>query len=178
MTWPRDSQRQRADIESAMDSVPVVLEQALSSFESTFGRRPAGAFQAEDTGDADIVLVACGTMAQTAREVVKVRRARGERVGLVRAKLFRPFLRDEFVRAIGSATRVAVLDRDHSPGSGGIVWGEIAATLRARHDLLLQNYIVGLAGGDVAPAVIEDILDDVRQRPAAGAPHFVLEAVT
>ena len=62
--------------------------------------------------------------------MVEDRRARGERVGLVRAKLFRPFLREEFARAIGPARRVAVLDRNHSPGSGGIFWSEVATSLR------------------------------------------------
>jgi pyruvate/2-oxoacid:ferredoxin oxidoreductase alpha subunit len=177
MTWPRDTQRQRADIEAAMSRVPDVLQEAVNAFERVFGRRPVGAFQAEFTEDADTVLVACNTMAQTAREVVKARRACGERVGLVRVKLFRPFLRDEFARSIGPATRVAVLDRNQSPGSGGIFWGEIAATLRARSDILLQDYVVGLGGADVAPAVVDAIVDDIQHRSAAGAPLFVLEEV-
>jgi len=66
------------------------------------------------------------------RRVVEARRAKGEKVGLVKVKLFRPFLRQEFAKAIGSAKRVGVLDRNHSPGSGGIFWNEIATSLRSR----------------------------------------------
>lgn len=177
MTWPRDTQRQRADIEAAMRLVPIVLQEAINGFERVFGRRPAGAVQAESADDAETVVVACNTMAQTAREVVRARRARGERVGLVRVKLFRPFPRDEFAAAIGSATRVAVLDRNQSPGSGGIFWGEVAVTLRARNEIVLQDYLVGLGGADVTPAVIDGIVDDIQARPAAGAPLFILEEV-
>jgi pyruvate/2-oxoacid:ferredoxin oxidoreductase alpha subunit len=180
MTWPRDTERQRADIQAAMDGVPAVLDEAISEFRRVFGRTPAGAFTAEQVEDAETVLVACSTMAQTARQVVATRRAKGEKVGLVRVKLFRPFLRDGLLEAIGPARRVAVLDRNHSPGSGGIFWNEIAATLAERcqrQGILLQDYVVGLGGATVTPAVIEGIVDDVERRAVAEAPRFVLEAV-
>jgi pyruvate/2-oxoacid:ferredoxin oxidoreductase alpha subunit len=176
MTWPRDTQKQRADIQAGMDMAPQVLAEAIDEFAEVFGRRPHGAFSALRTADAEVVLVASGTMARTAARVVEARRAAGQRIGLVKAKLFRPFLRDEFVQAIGSATRVAVLDRNHSPGSGGIFWGEIAASLRSRADVLLQDYVVGLGGADVTAAVLDGIIDDLRRRPDAGAPTFVQEA--
>ena len=72
---------------------------------------------------------------------------------------------------------MAVLDRNHSPGSGGIFWTEIAASLGARPDVLVQGYIVGLGGTDVAPAVVEGILDDLDDRAAAADAVFVGEAV-
>ena len=87
-------------------------------------------------------------------------------------KLFRPFLRDEVAHAIGAARRVAVLDRDHSPGSGGIMWNEIATSLRERPDVLLQGYIVGLGGGEVDPPLIELVLDDFAGRERPQAPIF------
>jgi pyruvate ferredoxin oxidoreductase alpha subunit len=161
-----------------MDRVPVVLEEALDEFESVFGRRPHGSFTAEYTEDAETVVVACTTMARTARRVVEARRSVGEKVGLVKVKLFRSFLRDELTSAIGSARRVAVLDRNHSPGSGGIFWNEIAASLRTRPDVLLQDYIVGLGGADVTAAVINGILDEVRDRVQPDAPIFVQEVCT
>lgn len=175
LTWPRDTQRQREDIEHAMQAVPHVMEGVLDEFETVFGRRPAGAFPAACTDDADLVIVACNTMARTAMHVVEARRARGERVGLVRAKLFRPFLRDELVRALGSARRVAVLDRNHSPGSGGIFWAEVVASLAGRSDVLVQDYIVGLGGTDVPHAVIDAIVDDLAARECAGPPVFFEE---
>lgn len=175
MTWPRDTQKQREDIQAAMDIAPTVLAEAIDEFAEIFGRRPHGAFCAEHTDDADTVLVASSTMARMAQHVVEARRATGEKVGLVKAKLFRPFLRDQFVQAIGSASRVAVLDRNHSPGSGGIFWNEIATSLRTRSDVLLQDYIVGLGGADVTTTVLSGILDDVQQRSSAAAPIFVQE---
>ncbi len=170
LTWPKETEHHRVELQQAMERVPEVLDEALDEFEKIFGRRPDGPFAATHTDDADVVLVACNTMARTLQRVVTARREKGEKVGMIKAKLFRPFLRDEFQKAIGSAKRIGVLDRNHSPGSGGIFWQEIATTLQGRSDILLQDYLVGLGGGDVTPKVIEEILDDLVGRAEAEQP--------
>ncbi len=173
MTFPHETEKHRMEIQAAMERVPEVLGEAIDEFEKIFGRRPHGTLSAEQTEDADTVVVACNTMARTARNVVTERREKGEKVGLIKAKMFRPFPRREFAQAIGKAKRVAVLDRNHSPGSGGIFWSEIALSLRDRPDVLLQDYLVGLGGGDVTPSLISDILDDLAGRKAADEPVFM-----
>ncbi len=169
MTFPHETERHRREIEEAMQRVPAVLEHAIDEFEKVFGRRPHGALSAEWTGDADIVLIATNTMARTARTVVKERRERGEKVGLVKLKMFRPFPRKAILSAIGPATHVGVLDRNHSPGSGGIFWNEVAVSLR-EHEVLLQDYLVGLGGGDVTPSLINEIIDDLAAREDSTEP--------
>jgi pyruvate/2-oxoacid:ferredoxin oxidoreductase alpha subunit len=170
LTWPRETEHHRVEIQEAMENVPKVLREAIDEFEKIFGRRPHGALSAEQTEDADMVLVACNTMARTLRRVVAERRTNGQKVGMIKAKMFRPFPREEFRRAIGSAKRIGILDRNHSPGSGGIFWQEIAATLRERPDVLVQGYLVGLGGGDVTPAIIGEIFDDLSRRDCAAEP--------
>jgi pyruvate/2-oxoacid:ferredoxin oxidoreductase alpha subunit len=169
LTWPRETERHRRDIQEAMERVPRVLDEAIDEFEAVFGRRVAGAIEAEDTDDAETILIASSTMAATLRHVIRARRARGERIGMIRIKQFRPFPRADLLRAIGNATRVGVLDRNHSPGSGGIFWSEVAASLRDA-SVLLQNYIAGIGGGDVTPETIDAIADDLTRRPAATDP--------
>ncbi len=170
LTWPRETERQRHDIEEAMQRVPQVLAEATDEFARIFGRRPEGAIVEEQTGEAETVLIATNTMAATLRTVVRLRRERGERIGMIRLKQFRPFPRAELLHAIGDARKVGVLDRNHSPGSGGIFWSEIAATLRGRSDVLLQDYIVGIGGGDVTPMTIDDIADDLAARTTPEEP--------
>ena len=173
LTWPHETEKHRIELQQAMDRVPEVLAEAIDEFEKVFGRRPHGALSAERTEDAETVLIASNTMARTARTVMNERRERGEKIGLVKARQFRPFPRADFAKAIGSAKRVGVLDRNHSPGSGGIFWQEIAASLRTRPEVLLQDYLVGIGGGDVTPAVISDVLDDLTARPTADEPTFI-----
>ncbi len=170
MTFPHETEKHRREIQEAMERVPQVLVEAIDEFEKVFGRRPHGLLSAEYTEDAEMVLVACNTMVRTLRRVVQRRRKQGQKVGLIKVKVFRPFPRAEMVRAIGSAKRVGVLDRNHSPGSGGIFWGEIAASLRQRPDVLLQDYLVGLGGGDVTPELIDEIFDDLAARQVAEEP--------
>lgn len=170
MTWPHETEKHRMEIEAAMQRVPEVLDEALDEFERVFGRRPHGTMSAEHTEDAETVLIACNTMARTLRNVVKQRREKGERVGMIKVKMFRPFPRAEYARAIGSAQRVGVLDRNISSGSGGIFWTELNTSLRDRPEVLLQDYLVGLGGGDVTPALINEIFDDLAARKTADEP--------
>lgn len=169
LTWPRATELHRHQIEESMGRVPEVLKEAIDEFERIFGRRPDGAVTSEETSDAETVLIASNTMAVTLRNVIRGRRLRGEKVGMIRIKQFRPFPRAEVLRAIGTAKKVGVLDRNHSPGSGGIFWNEVATTLRER-DVLVQDYIVGLGGGDVTPATIGTIADDLAARTASDEP--------
>ena len=172
LTWPSETELHRAEIQQAMEASIPVLDEARDEFEDIFGRRPAGVLEAFETEDAETIMIACNTMARTLRNVVNERRAEGEKIGMIRTKLFRPFPREELLAAIGSAKRVGVMDRNHSPGSGGIFWLEIAATLRQRPDVLLQDYLVGLGGGDVTPDNINAIIDDLNHRTSASDPEW------
>ena len=172
MTFPNETEHHRYAIQQSMEAVLPVLDEARDEFEGIFGRRPAGALEAFETEDAEMIFIACNTMARTLRNVVIARRAKGEKIGMIRTKLFRPFPRKELLAAIGQASKVAVLDRNHSPGSGGIFWQEIATTLRQRPDVLLQDYLVGLGGGDVTPENINAIIDDLNERTTSSDPEW------
>ncbi|MBT8071480.1 MAG: pyruvate ferredoxin oxidoreductase [Xanthomonadales bacterium] len=172
MTWPSETEHHRWEIQHSMENAMTVLEEARDEFEKIFGRRPAGALEAFETEDAETIFIACNTMARTLRNVVIERRKKGEKIGMIRSKLFRPFPRKELLEAIGPAKRVAVLDRNHSPGSGGIFWQEVAATLSHDPDMLLQDYLVGLGGGDVTPENINAIIDDMSERTTASDPEW------
>lgn len=169
MVWPRETEHHRKQIQQAMEMVPTVWAEAAAEFEAIFGRRPGALVETEQTEDAETILVAVNTMASTLRHVVRERRARGERVGMIKLKAFRPFPRAELIRAIGGANKIGVLDRNHSPGSGGVFWNEIAATLQGR-DIVVQDYLVGLGGGDVTPKTIDGIVNDLTLRTSASEP--------
>ncbi len=170
LTWPKETEHHRREIQDAMENVPAVLEEAINEFEGVFGRRPDGAIAAEHTEDAETVLVACNTMARTLRGVVAERRTAGTKIGMIKSKLFRPFPRQAFRDALSGVKRVGVLDRNHSPGSGGIFWPEIATSLSDQSDTIVQDYLVGLGGGDVTPEALDEIVEDLLQRECSGDP--------
>ena len=157
-----------------MKRVPEVYNECRSAFEETFGHDPGAAVQTWDTEDAETVLVASATMATTAREVVKQRREAGEKIGLAKIKMYRPFPAEDLRDACKTASRVAVLDRNYAAGAGGIFWQDVCVAFQGhRDDLLIQNYLTGLCGGDVTPAVIDEILADLSARSASGEPVWM-----
>jgi pyruvate/2-oxoacid:ferredoxin oxidoreductase alpha subunit len=112
-----------------------------------------------------------GTIASTVRTVVDRARERGEKVGALRVRMFRPFPMAALERALAGKARVAFLDRNLSPGLGGVLWAEGRGT--APSEAIVQDYVVGLGGGDVRPEHIEQILADLSQRTGSGEPKIV-----
>ena len=174
LAWPHEGLSMRLEIDEAMKRVPAVFEECRQAFIDVFGRDPGDTIQPFATDDAETIVIATGTIATTAREIVRRRRASGEKIGLVKIKLFRPFPEQRLRDACGAARRIAVLDRNYAAGAGGIFWQDTRAAFQGhRDDLLIQNYLTGLCGGDVTPAVIESILEDLVTRDAAGEPVWM-----
>jgi pyruvate/2-oxoacid:ferredoxin oxidoreductase alpha subunit len=129
-----------------------------------FGRHH-GAVEAYRAEGADLLLLTSGTITSTARCVVDRRRDAGEAIGLVKVKMFRPFPTGPLRRLLAGVERVAVLDRNISPGHGGIFAEE---TRSALYDLApedrpeIHGYVLGLGGRDITPSVIDEIVDQTR----------------
>ncbi len=174
LVWPLEATSQRLEIDQAMRRVPQVYEECRAVFQEVFGRDPGGAVEAFETADADEVLIASATIATTAREVVRRRRAEGEKVGLLKIKMFRPFPEEEIAAALASARKVAVLDRNYAAGMGGIFYQDVRAIFHGRRDgLLIQDYLTGLCGGDVTRAMVEEVLSDLRSRERSTKPLWM-----
>jgi pyruvate/2-oxoacid:ferredoxin oxidoreductase alpha subunit len=162
---PDSYMEMRWHLQAAMRQAAQSLEAIDRDWEALTGRRH-GAVEAYRTEGADLVLVTSGTITSTARHVVDQRRDRGEPVGLLKIKMFRPFPTDLARRHLGGAERVAVLDRNCSPGRGGIFAEELRAALYdAEPDRrpAVHGFILGLGGRDVTPGAIEECIDRVRR---------------
>ena len=154
----------RWDQQEAMETARRVFPEIDAEWSDLTGRR-WGSIEEYRVDDADLVLVTSGTVTSTAREVIDRRREAGEKVGLVKVKMFRPFPTLPLRSALRRADRVAVLDRNVSPGHGGIFAEE---TRSALYDVPLDDrpklygYVLGLGGRDVTPAVIDEVIDRTR----------------
>ncbi|MGE0084488.1 MAG: transketolase C-terminal domain-containing protein [Desulfococcaceae bacterium] len=156
----------RHDIQMAMEMVPDAFARTEDEFESIFGRR-YGAVDAVNCEDADIILVMAGTAASTCREVIADLRAKGEKVGLLKMKMFRPFPKKQIRQVLGKAKKIAVVDRNFSFGASGIFAQEIRAALY-NHDRRppVFGYITGLGGRDVTPEILTEIFRMTKESPA------------
>ncbi|MCC6749062.1 MAG: pyruvate:ferredoxin (flavodoxin) oxidoreductase [Deltaproteobacteria bacterium] len=100
-------------------AVPSLVEQAMGRFADRTGRRYR-IFEYHGAPDADRVVVLMGSGVGAAREAVEALVQKGERVGLLQVRLYRPFDAAAFVAALPSSTRsLAVLDRTKEPGATG-----------------------------------------------------------
>jgi pyruvate ferredoxin oxidoreductase alpha subunit len=131
-----------------LDARPVI-ERALDDLAATTGRRYDPWIDAYRVNDAEVVLVAMGTAAQTARLIVDELRGQGGAAGLVAIRTFRPFPAQEIRDALQDVDRVVVLDRAVSLGAGGIVAGEVRAAL-GDHSPSVVSVIGGLGGRDLS----------------------------
>jgi len=136
-----------------------VARRADAEFGEIFGRS-YGLVEEYRTEGADTILVTSGTITSTARVVIDERRARGEKLGLLKIRLFRPFPLDDVRRVLTRAKKVAVIDRNIGFSIGGIFAQEIRSALwNTRVHVPLFSFIAGIGGRDVTPEVLNEILD-------------------
>ena len=174
MEIPHQTEMHRWQHHKAMLEVPRIYAEIQKEFEAVFGRRLADAVVPYCAEDAETLIVSMGTIGSTADRVVDELRAKGQRVGALRVRLFRPLPQEAIRAAYAGKKRIAVIDRNISLGLGGVLWSETRSL--ADPGAVVQNYIAGLGGGDVRPEHIVSMLTDLRARESAGAP-VLMEAV-
>lgn len=164
--WYFEHRRGQAE---GMYQAPRVIEEVGREYGELTGR-PYGLFESFHLEDAERAIVVLGSTAGTAKYLVKELRARGEKVGLLKLRSFRPFPQAALARALAPVKAVAVLDRSDSLAAfGGPVFHETRA---ACYDLapppLVVNYIYGLGGRDCDLDQIRKVYRDLSAMLAAG----------
>ena len=131
-------------------------------FKHIFAREHGGLLERYRCEDAEAVLVAAGSVAATAKDVVDALREKGTKVGLARMRTFRPFPQEE-IRAIASKVDgMAVLDRSYTFGAAGAMFTEVkASAYSGQKRPIVKNYIAGLGGRDITPKILERIFEDI-----------------
>jgi len=111
-----------------------------------------------------------GSYGETAMEVVDALRAEGEKVGVIKIRLWRPFPFEDFRKAVAGKKTLIVIDRAISfGGPGGPVASELRSALYGQANApKIVNYVAGLAGRDVARADFRNIILEGKAKAAAG----------
>jgi len=149
----------RWQIQRDMERAKEVINKVQGEFGRVFGRnyRQVEGYLSDD---ADVVMVASGTVASTGRDAIDYLRAKGGRVGMVKIKTLRPFPGEEIIAALRGKKKVAVIDRNFSPGATGIWAQEIRSALYELPEderPIIYGYIAGLGGRDISIKTIEEI---------------------
>jgi pyruvate ferredoxin oxidoreductase alpha subunit len=151
----------------ALDAIPELAGQ----FSQAFGRSSGGLVRGYRSADAELVVVALGSVLGTIEEVVDELRDRGVKAGAVGIKCFRPFPLDEVRAALAGAGSVVVVEKAFAVGLGGIVGQNVRlAGLQAP----VFDVVAGLGGRPITKSSLHGLLADVLEgRIEAGRLHFL-----
>lgn len=168
-----EHKRQQAE---AMDHAYEVFLEVQAEYARLTGRSYEGYFEAYGLEGAEYALVVLGSTAGTAKATVDELRGRGEKVGVLKPRLFRPFPHGEVARALKDLKAVAVLDRSMSFGSYGPLYLEIAAALDHLEEQKrpkIYNYIYGLGGRDIRPHELAAVFDELKAGTLTKGLHYI-----
>ena len=147
-------------------ALPAVVEKYMAKVNEKLGTNYQ-LFNYYGAPDADRVIVAMGSINDVAEEVIDYLNAHGEKVGLVKVRLFRPFCPEKLVAAIPASVRkIAVLDRTKEPGSQGepLYQDVVMAMAKAgRHDVTIVGGRYGLGSKDTHPASVFAVYEELAK---------------
>ncbi|MGA8276088.1 MAG: transketolase C-terminal domain-containing protein [Thermoplasmata archaeon] len=150
----------RRQVARGMEAVLPTLEVVEEEFRRQIGRSHGGPLPRYRTEGADVVLVTMGTMSTTARKVVDELRAEGQKVGLAKLRLFRPFPILE-LRALGrTVDRLGVVDRSYTFGGLGATATEVRSALYGMPQVPhVSSFLAGIGGRDVTPGMVRRMFE-------------------
>ncbi len=163
---------------SYYNAVPGIVEEYMNKVNEKLGT-DYKLFNYYGAADAERVIVAMGSICDVAEEVIDYLNKKGEKVGIVKVRLFRPFSAEKLVEAIpASAKAIAVLDRTKEPGSlGEPLYLDVVAALNAtgRTGIKVIGGRYGLGSKDTPPASVFAVYAELAK--ADPKPQFTLGIV-
>ncbi len=164
------------------DALPAIVEKYMAKINEKLGTN-YDLFNYYGAEDADRVIVAMGSINDVAEEVIDYLTAKGEKVGLVKVRLYRPWVSDALLKVLPkTAKKVAVLDRTKEPGSlGDPLYLDVAATLREAglNDIILTGGRYGLGSKDTPPSSIFAVYKELeKDAPKARFTIGIVDDVT
>ena len=160
------------------NNTPAIVQKWMDKYAALTGRQYQ-LFQYFGAPDAERVVVVMGSGAETVEETTKALIAKGEKVGCLTIKLYRPFSIKHFVEALPKSVKsIAVLDRTKEPGAGGDplyldVIGAIAEAGRAMPKVIGGRY--GLGSKEFTPGQAKAVFDELKKPQPKQ--HFVVGIV-
>ena len=148
------------------EAVPGIVEEYMGKVNAKLGTNYQ-LFNYYGAADADRVIIAMGSICDVAEEVIDYLNAHGEKVGLVKVRLYRPFRADKLIAAIPeTAKKIAVLDRTKEPGSQGEpLYMDVVTALADAGitDKVVTGGRYGLGSKDTPPASVFAVYEELTK---------------
>ena len=148
------------------DALPAIVEEYMGKINAKLGT-DYQLFNYYGAPDADRVIIAMGSICDVAEEVIDYLNANGEKVGIIKVRLYRPWRADKLLAAIpATCKKIAVLDRTKEPGSQGepLYMDVVTALANAgRPDIQVIGGRYGLGSKDTPPASVFAVYDELKK---------------
>ena len=149
------------------DACPGIVEEMMAKFEKITGRKYE-LFEYEGHAQAERVIVVMGSGAETVRETVRVLAAKGEKIGALEIRLFRPFAIDKFVEKLPKTVKkIAVLDRTKEPGGvGEPLFLDVVAALNDTWEGAMPKVVggrYGLSSKEFTPTMVASVFAELNK---------------
>jgi pyruvate ferredoxin oxidoreductase alpha subunit len=146
------------------------IEAVAKEFEEVFGRYHGGLIDGYMLDDAEIIIMSMGSILGTIKDVVDEYRARGEKIGVLKVRSFRPFPKKQVCEAIKNAHAVVVLDKNISIGTNeGALFTETKSCLyNTKVRAPVVGYTVGHGGRDIRKKSIAKVIEDTKKAAKSG----------
>lgn len=153
----------RNQAEGMKKAVQVVKD--IANEFATISGRQYGLFEEYRMEDAEMAVVIIGSAAGTTKDAIDALRDKGEKVGMIKIRLYRPFPAEEIAEALKNVKAVAIMDRAEGyTNHGGPLGADVMSALfRARSQALAVNYIYGLGGRDVRVEDMQSVYKALKQ---------------
>ena len=164
------------------DALPAVVEKYMKKVNEKLGTN-YDLFNYYGAEDADRVIIAMGSICDVAEEVIDYLTAKGEKVGLIKVRLYRPWSSEAILKVLPkTAKKIAVLDRTKEPGSlGEPLFLDVATTLREAglNDIILTGGRYGLGSKDTPPSSVFAVYKELeKDEPKARFTIGIVDDVT
>ncbi|MDD7641381.1 MAG: pyruvate:ferredoxin (flavodoxin) oxidoreductase [bacterium] len=164
------------------DALPAVVEKYMKKVNEKLGTN-YDLFNYYGAEDADRVIIAMGSICDVAEEVIDYLTAKGEKVGLIKVRLYRPWSSQAILKVLPKTVKkIAVLDRTKEPGSlGEPLFLDVATTLREAglNDIILTGGRYGLGSKDTPPSSVFAVYKELeKDEPKARFTIGIVDDVT
>ena len=163
----------RYRLQKAVEASRQVIEDVANEFKKVFGRYAGGLVDKYRLEGAKTAIVAMGSVVGTIREVVDELREKGEKVGLLKIRAFRPFPKEAIYDALKDVDNIIIMEKALSMGLGGILLNETRAVFYGRKKQpKMSGFIVGLGGRDVPN---KSIINAVKKAESKDVEDFFVD---
>jgi pyruvate ferredoxin oxidoreductase, alpha subunit (EC 1.2.7.1) len=151
--------------EQAMQRSLQKIEDVANEFYDVYGRYYGGLIDEYRTDDAEVIIMAMGSIIGTIKDVIDKLRDRNVKVGLLKVRSFRPFPAAAIRNALKDAKVVVVLDKNISLGlnEGALFTETKSALYNSKLDVPIVGYMIGHGGRDIKVDLIEKIIDEAQE---------------